>query len=142
MNTLDKLLSKHNWPTKTVSDDTDFEDIEKEIGFELPQDYKEFLTKYVGHEIQIGEESLKLWDKKDLVSWNQGYQIPVNLPRTIGIGDNGGGEFIGIEKLNDGGLRIVLTPFIDLDKQYHIEIGSSFTDFLLRMDKGEKWFKV
>jgi len=112
MNPLDKLLSKYNWPTKSFSDDTDFEDIEKEIGFELPQDYKDFLSKYVGYEAQIGEESFKLWDKKDLISWNQGYQILENLPRTIGIGDNGGGELIGIERLSDGGLRIVLTPFI------------------------------
>lgn len=141
MNTLDNLLSKYHWPTKAFSDDIDFVDMEKEIGFELPQDYKDFLSKYIGTETQIGEESFKLWDKKDLISWNQGYQILENLSRTIGIGDNGGGELIGIEKVDDGGLRIVLTPFVDLDKQYHIEIGTSFTDFLLRMDKGEKWFK-
>jgi hypothetical protein len=72
---------------------------------------------------------------------NQDYKIFENLSRTIGIGDNGAGEFIGIEKLVDGGLRIVLTPFIDLDKQYHIEVGQTFTAFVLRLDKGEKWFK-
>ncbi len=140
MNTLDKLLSKYNWPTKNFLDDTDFVDIEQTIGFELPEDFRGFLSKYVGHETQIGPESFKLWNKKDLISLNEGYQILENLPRTLGIGDNGGGDFIGIEKLNDGELRIILTPFI-IDKQYHIEIGSSFTDFLLRMDKGEKWFK-
>lgn len=60
---------------------------------------------------------------------------------TIGIGDIGGGEFIGLEKLNDERIRIILTPFIDLDREYHIEIGNLFSDFLTRMDKGEKWFK-
>ena len=59
---------------------------------------------------------------------------------TVGIGDNGVGEFIGIEKRADGETRVILKPFIDLNKKYHIEIGSSFTDFLERMDKGKKWF--
>jgi hypothetical protein len=72
---------------------------------------------------------------------NEGYSILENLSRTVAIGDNGGGEFIGLEKSIDGGLRVILTPFIDLDEQYHIEIGCSFTDFLLKMDRGEKWFK-
>ena len=80
-----------------------------------------------GHETQIGEEYVKLWDKDELLSLNQDYRILENLPETIGIGDNGAGEFIGIEKLEDGRLRIVLTPFIDLDKQYHIEIAFALT---------------
>lgn len=141
MNTTDEILKKYNWPTRTISDKADFLDIEREIEFELPDDYKDFLLKHGGHETQIGEEYVKLWDNNDLLPLNQDYKIFETLPGTIGIGDNGAGEFIGIEKLNDGRLRIVLTPFIDLDKQYHIEIGNSFTDFLLRLDRGEKWFK-
>ena len=141
MDTTDKILEKYKWPTRTIADDIDLLGIEREIGFELPKDYKDFLSKYDGHETQIGEEFIKLWDKEDLLSSNRGYEIFENLPLTIGIGSNGAGEFIGIEKLDDGRLRIILTPFIDLDKQYHIEIGNSFADFLLKLDKGEKWFK-
>ena len=141
MKVADEILKKYNWPTRTTSDKTDLVDIEKEIGFDLPDDYKDFLLRHGGHETRIGEEYIKLWDKDDLLSLNQDYKIFENLSGTIGIGDNGAGEFIGIEKLVDGGLRIVLTPFIDLDKQYHIEVGQSFTDFLSRLDKGKKWFK-
>lgn len=140
MDTTDEILKKYDWPTR-ASDKTDLLDIEREIGFELPDDYKGFLLRYRGHETQIGEEYVRLWDKDELLSLNQDYRIFENLPETIGIGGNGAGEFIGIEKLQDGRLRIVLTPFIDLDKQFNIEIGKSFTDFLLRLDKGEKWFK-
>lgn len=141
MKTIEEILKKYDWPTSTTSDKTDLVDIEREIGFDLPDDYKDFLLRHAGHETQIGEEYIKLWDKDDLLSLNQDYKIFESLSGTIGIGDNGAGEFIGIEKLVDGGLRIVLTPFIDLDNQYHIEVGQSFTDFLLRLDKGEKWFK-
>ena len=138
---MDNILKKYNWPIKDTVEDLDFKEIESQIGFELPEDYKEFLQKYSFYETQIEEESFKLWDFDKLLDWNNGYEIIDNLKMTIGIGDNGGGEFIGLEKLTDGKTRIILTPFIDLDKEYHIEIGNSFTDFLTRMDNGEKWFK-
>ena len=141
MSKIDNILKKYNWPTKDTVEDLDFKEIESRIGFELPDDYKEFLRKYSFYETQIGEESFKLWDFDKLLDWNNRYEIIDNLKMTIGIGDNGGGEFIGLEKLTDGKTRIILTPFIDLDKEYHIEIGNSFTDFLTRMHNGEKWFK-
>lgn len=141
MSKIDNILKKYNWPKKDTIEYLDFNGIESRIGFELPEDYKEFLRTYSFYETQIGEESFKLWSFDNLLDWNNGYEIIDNLKMTIGIGDNGGGEFIGLEKLNDGNLRVILTPFIELEKQYHVEIGNSFTDFLTRMDNGERWFK-
>ncbi len=138
---IDNILKKYNWPTRTTAGNMDINHIEKKIGFELPNDYKYFLSKYQRHEAQIGNESFKLWDLDNLLLLNDGYEILLNLPNTIGIGDNGGGEFIGIEKTGIEDYRIILTPFIGLDSADHIEIGRSFTDFILRMDNGEKWFK-
>ena len=141
MSKIDNILKKYDWPTKVSVVDLDFTEIENRIVFELPDDYKKFLREYAFYETQIGEESFKLWDFDKLLDWNIRYEIFDNLKMTIGIGDNGGGEFIGLEKINNGNIRVILTPFIDLDKEYHIEIGNSFTDFLTRMDNGEKWFK-
>jgi hypothetical protein len=95
----------------------------------------------LGFETSIGEEYLKLWDADNIVSLNEGYEILGNLPMTLGIGDNGAGEFIALEKLETGNFRVVLTPYIDLNKECYVEIGDSFSDFLLRTDNGEKWFK-
>lgn len=141
MSKIDQILKKYNWPTNETVEEFDFNEIERRIGFELPIDYKEFLRKYAFYETQIGQESFKLWDFAKLLDWNNDYGIFENLEMTIGIGDNGGGEFIGLEKLNDGNIRTILTPFVDLDKNYYIEVGKSFADFLTRMDNGEKWFK-
>jgi cell wall assembly regulator SMI1 len=138
---MEEILRKYNWPRTSPSDNKDIADIEKEIGFELPTDYKTFLSQHSGHETQIGKEYIKLWDKKDLLPLNKAYQIIENLPGTIGIGDNGAGEFIAIEKLSGGEQRVILSPLIDFNKQHHIEIGKSFTDFLLRLDREEEWFK-
>jgi hypothetical protein len=141
MSEIDEILKKYNWPTRELVHDLNFRDIENRIGFDLPEDYKEFLREYSFYETQIGEESFKLWDFEKLLEWNEGYEIINNLKETIGIGDNGGGEFIALEKMVDGKIRTILTPFIDLKEEYHVEIGFSFTDFLKRMDQGKKWFK-
>jgi len=138
---IDNILIKYNWPTKDPVDDFDFKEIENKIGFELPTDYKEYIEKYSSYETQIGEEFFKLWEFDKLLDWNIGYEIIENLEKTIGIGDNGGGELIGLKSLGDGNINVILTPFIDLDEEYHITIGSSFTDFLKRMDNGDNWFK-
>ena len=68
------------------------------------------------------------------------YGIFDNLPNTLGIGVNGSSEFIAIELIDIGNCRIVPSPYIDLNKQYFIEIGTSFTDFLVRLDNGQEWF--
>jgi len=59
----------------------------------------------------------------------------------LGIGGNGSSEFIAIEQTESSKIRVVISPFIDLDKSYHIEIGDSFADFLNRLDHWEEWFK-
>lgn len=68
MSEIDKILKKYNWPTKEFLDDLDFREIENLIGFELPNDYKEFLRKYSLYETQIGEESFTLWNFENC--WN------------------------------------------------------------------------
>ncbi len=74
----------------------------------------------------------------NLIYQNNSVNYTQNIPIPAG---NGSSEFIAIEQTVDNSIRVVLTPFIDLDKQYHIEIGISFTDFLQRLDNGQEWFK-
>ncbi len=140
MRELDNILTKYNFPKRTEKALTTFEEIERYIGFPLPIDYKYFLDNYSKFEEFVGPELVTLWDTDDLLTINKDTGIFDNLPLTIGIGNNPSSEFIAIEFLEVGNYRIVLSPFIDLDKQYHIDIGSSFTDFFVRLDKGVEWF--
>ena len=140
MTELDDILTKYNFPKRTTKALTTFEEIEQQIGFSLPPDYKYFLDNYSEHEEFVGPELVTLWDTDDLIKINKDTGIFNNLPLTIGIGNNPSSEFIAIEFLSDGNYRIVLSPFMDLDKQYHIDIGSSFTNFFVRLDKGVEWF--
>ncbi len=70
---------------------------------------------------------------------NAGDEIIKYLPNTIAIGGNGGGEFIAIEFTEPNNYRLILAPYIGLDeKEYHIEIGSSFYDMLVRLNTGKE----
>jgi len=136
---LDNILKKYNFPKRTLQAKTSFHQIEQEIGFSLPSGYKYYLDNYMGYEEFIGPELVNLWDIDDLLLFNRSYGIFDNLPLTLGIGNNPSSEFIAIEFI-DSHYRIVLSPLIDLDKQYHIVIGNSFTDFFIRLENGKKWF--
>jgi hypothetical protein len=140
MNELEEVLAKYNVPQRIVSNKEAINEIESKIGFNIPEDYKCFLLNYHGFENSIGEEYVSLWDLDEIVEQNEGYLVIENLPSTIGIGSNGASELIALAKNADGNLRVVLTPLIDLSEEFYIQIGYSFTDFLLRLDKGQEWF--
>lgn len=138
---LKTLLTKYNFPKRTIQPNTKFEDIQNQIGFPLPADYKYYLENYGEYEAIVGPEFVNLWDFDELLSRNKDTGIFGNLPLTLGIGNNPSSEFIAIEFVKNNDYRIILSPFIDLDKQYHIDIGNSFTDFFVRLDNGKEWFK-
>ena len=140
MEIFEEILTKYNYSKRITKSLLNFEEIERIIKFNLPIDYKIYLQNYLGFEHFIGQEFVRLWSFEELLESNDGYEILENLPKTLGIGTNGSGEFIGIEFIDNGNYRIILSPFIDFNEEYHIEIGSSFTDFLLRLDYGKKWF--
>jgi SMI1 / KNR4 family (SUKH-1) len=139
MKRFEEILSKYEVVKRTDKPKTTFYEVEKIIGFQLPDDYKTFVLNYLKFEDFIGEQNVQLWDFDEIIEINTDYQIFKYLPKTIGIGGNGSEEFIAIEYLDTNNLRIVLSPFI-IEKEAHIEIGTSFTDFLERLQNGKEWF--
>ncbi len=135
------ILEKYNWPRRTKSSNTSFEEIEKVVGFKISGDYKSFLQLFCGNESLICCEFVSLWDIDEIIKANIDYGIIENLPNTLGIGTNGGDELIGLEKISETEFRVVLSPLTGLDKKDHINIGLSFTDFLMRLDNGQEWFE-
>ena len=140
MTELKTILTKYNFPKRTTLATTKFEEIENQIGFPLPDDYKFYLDNYREFEEFVGPELVNLWNIDELLSRNKDTGIFENLPLTLGIGNNPSSEFIAIEFMDNKTYRIVLSPFIDLNKQYHIDIGNSFTDLFVRLDNGKEWF--
>lgn len=141
MEKLEQLLLKYNFEKRTNSLKTTFEQVEDFINFKLPDDYKFFAKNYLDFEESIGEEYVRLLDFDELIENNTDCQITEYLTKTLIIGGNAGGEYIAIEQTEQNNIRIILSPYIVIEKEAHIEIGTSFTDFLERLDNGQEWFK-
>ncbi|MDI9862541.1 SMI1/KNR4 family protein [Flectobacillus roseus] len=139
MEKFEEILSKYELVKRRNKPRITFKKVEKIIGFKLPEDYKSFALNYSEFEDFIGEQNIRLWNFDEIIEINEEYEIFECLPKTLGIGDNGSGEFIAIEKLDNLNFRIVLSPFL-IEEEAHIEIGNSFTDFLERLENGIEWF--
>ena len=137
---IEAILAKYKVPKRKETSIEAIKELERAVGFTLPDDYKGFLINYQGFEDSVGEEYVSLWALNELKQLNEEYLILENLPNTIGIGSNGAGELIALERKEEREFRVVLTPFIDLSEEYHVHIGDSFTDFLQRLENGQEWF--
>jgi len=140
MSSIDEILFEYDWKVRSENLNFNFRIIEEKIGFELPQDYRAYSIRYTENEGIIGNEFLRLWDLEDLIDFNIEYEITNNLYSTIAIGDNGSSEFIGVQFINENNYQIILSPFIDLNSEYNIIIGTSFSDFIKRLHEGKEWF--
>ena len=138
---IEKIFDKYSFQKRTKKPNISIKEVENKINFSLPQDYKFYADNFVENESFIGNEFIRLWDFNEILKINSEYEILENLKNTIAIGGNGNSGFIAIEFLKSMEYRIILSPFIDLDETFHIEIGNSFTDFFKRLEDGKGWFE-
>jgi hypothetical protein len=141
MHPYEHILEQHGAVKRATDPEQALESVKKAAGFPIPADYQHFLRNYAGFEGAIGEQYLRLEDVDEVLETNEGYEVQQHLPRTLMIGSNGGGEFIAIVYMTDTqGYKVVLSPFVDMDERYHVWIGNTFSDFLVRLEKGIGWF--
>ena len=75
MTKIEQILKKYNFQKRIENEEINFEIVEKEINFRLPEDYKFYVTNYIGNEFFIGNEFVKLWDFNELLEINNDYEI-------------------------------------------------------------------
>jgi hypothetical protein len=135
---LEYLLAKSGF-VKRRQVKNGFQNIESIIGFQLPDDYKFYLNNYEPFEGFVGEQYIVLYTAENLLELNNGSVFDGSFSNTIAIGSNGASEIIGIKSLEANNCKIVIAQYIqDIDD--HIEIGTSFTDMLMRLNEGVEWF--
>jgi len=139
MERFEEILTKYKFAKRIGKPRITFEEVEEIINFKLPDDYKAYALKYPEIEDFIGMEYIRLWDFDEIIEMNTDLEIFRYLPNTVGIGGNGNGEFIAIEQLHSRSLRIILSPLL-IEEEAHIEVGTSFTNFLERLEDGKEWF--
>ena len=107
--------------------------IEEKIGFNFPQNYFEFMLTHNGGEGFVGEQYFTIWKHEDLIQYNADYHVTEHCPDVFMFGSNGGGEGFAFAK-NLTPIQIVLVPFIGMDKESAIIVGSDI-DELFKADR-------
>ena len=132
----DLIFKKHNFEESKNNIDELLSILIVNYQIDLPEDFINYLKNFESFEGFINNEYVSFWPFDELIEVNEVNRIFEIEPKTIGIGTNGGGELIALQ-IEDKVWKVVLMPLIGLD--YPIEIGSSFSNFLEKLDNGEKW---
>lgn len=128
-----QMLDNFNFSRKKVDISSTIEMLEYKVGFLLPADYQEFLANFSAFEGTISNSFVKLWDIDQLIAYNEGYEIFRSMPNTFGIGSNGSGGLLAMEKEDSGLISYVKTPFTLLDSNKNEYLASSFTEFIEKL---------
>ncbi len=114
---------------KSLLTDKEIENIETEVGFLLPEDYKDFLKEVNGCEgVFNGKNYAIIWNGYDLGKYHQEYQVGNFLNGMLLIGSDGGGEAFAFDRLNE--MKIVRVPFVGMERDLAVPLAETFTAFL------------
>ncbi|MFW5762176.1 MAG: SMI1/KNR4 family protein [Cyclobacteriaceae bacterium] len=128
-----QLLDSFNFYRKKSEIESIVEMLEYKVGFLLPIDYQEYLANFSAYEGTVNGSFVKFWDIDQLIAYNEGYEIFRNMPNTFGIGSNGTGGLLAMEREDSGLISYVKTPFTLLDPSKNEYLASSFTEFIEKL---------
>lgn len=131
---MDPILKKLN--RRPPATDDDIAAFEKASGKVLPSDFVSFLKTTNGGEGFIGESAYVIFQGIDeLMDTNIGYEIEALAPGLLLFGSDGGGEAFGFDTRKFP-YSVVMVPFIVMSWEDALPFGDSFTDFLVRLNRG------
>ncbi len=128
-----QLLDSFNFYRKKSEIESIVEMLEYKVGFLLPIDYQEYLANFSAYEGTVNGSFVKFWDIDQLIAYNEGYEIFRNMPNTFGIGSNGTGGLLAMEREDSGLISYVKTPFTLLNPNKNEYLASSFTEFIEKL---------
>jgi SMI1 / KNR4 family (SUKH-1) len=110
--------------------------LEKELGRNLPNSYREFLRSSNGAEGFVGNEGyIVLWPIEKLVEHRQGYEFDKHLPNLIPIGSNGGSEAFAI-KYSGNSANFGFIQFADTNQDSFVELHENLIEALKIIGEG------
>jgi hypothetical protein len=109
-------------------------DAERASGLEFPRDYLALMSLVDGGEAFVGSGGyLVLWPAGELLQSNDDVQAKEFFPGLFLIGGDGGGEAVALRRSGDGGVELVLTPFIGHSPNYARPGGRTLQEFMDRV---------
>jgi len=105
----------------------------REVGFDLPPDYLDFLRFSNGGcgDIPVQPWWLnRLWKAEELVSSNRDYEVEEYCPGFFGIGSSGGGEMFAFDMRKPQPWPVVIVPFIGMEADLALPVAPDFRGFV------------
>ena len=131
MSILQKLSNKYKIDaSKPASND---EEIKKLIEFSdinIPEDFLEVIRELTEIEINVdGEKYIRIWGAEGCIDMNDAYRIQDNIPNSLAIADDEGGNAL-IYTTGDQGFVLYVIAFNDLDIDELQYVSDSLSELL------------
>lgn len=131
MSILQKLSNKYKIDaSKPASND---EEIKKLIEFSdinIPEDFLEVIRELTEIEINVdGEKYIRIWGAEGCIDMNDAYRIQDNIPNSLAIADDEGGNAL-IYTTGDQGFGLYVIAFNDLDIDELQYVSASLSELL------------
>ena len=104
----------------------------KDIGFSLPQDYIAYLNKLEEFEVESNYNYINFWPLSDLKEFNDECESQIYIPNYYILGTDGGGTALALNKSTH---ELFFTEMIGMNETDIWKIASSFSHFMSRFEK-------
>ncbi len=102
---------------------------EAQLGFQLPDEYREFVRFNDGAEGFVGDTYVSFWHVSEVAELNAFARVERFAPGLTAFGTDGGTEFFGFDR-RGGGFAVVEMPVVGIEWGYARPHGDSFVEFL------------
>lgn len=131
MSILKELSNKYRIDaSKPASNDEEIKKLVEFSDINIPEDFLEVIRELTEVEINVdGEKYIRIWGADGCIDMNDAYSIQDNIPNSLAIADDEGGNAL-IYTTGDQGFGIYVIAFNDLDIDELQYVAGSLSELL------------
>ncbi len=132
MSILKKLSSNYKVDaSKPASNEQEIDNLIEFSNIEIPKDFLELIRDLTEIEINVdGKKYIRIWGASGCIEMNDAYNIQENIPSSLAIADDEGGNAL-IYTTGKKGFGLYVIAFNDLDVDELQYVANSLSDLLL-----------
>lgn len=132
MSILKELSNKYRIDaSKPASNDKEIEKLVEFSNINIPKDFLEVLRELTDVEINVdGKKYIRIWGAVGCIDMNEAYSIQDNIPNSLAIADDEGGNAL-IYTTGARGFGLYVIAFNDLDIDELQYVAGSLSDLLI-----------
>jgi hypothetical protein len=132
MSLLNRLSSNYRIDaSKPASNDEEIKRLLEFTHIEIPEDFLEVIRELTEIEINVyGEKYIRIWGADGCIEMNDAYYIQENIPNSLAIADDEGGNAL-IYTTGEKGFGLYVIAFNDLDVDELQYVSNSLSNLLI-----------